>query len=541
LGDVLETDIVIAGTGAAGATLARALSNTNRRVLLLESGGATRDPAADALNEVENIGRLRIGDQWLARNRILGGTSHSWSGRCTPFDESDFGPRLWVEHSGWPLQGTALRPYLDRAAAYLGIVPGAGLATPAFWRSARRRAPALGLDPDILVPHLWSFSQDRANAREPTRFGRHLAGDLGPNVTLLTHATLCDIELNEACTRLTGVQIMLAGGERRHVRAAQLVLACGGIENARLLLNADRQMKAGIGNQNDQVGRYLMDHLRGPTAHIAVRASAGLQRRLGHYRLAGSHVFALGLRLSPVRQAAEGLLNAAAWVDGRIAQDDPWIALKSLAQGRIGALPPIIRNAGLLPAGLFERLVARRGLPRKLDRLELICMCEQVPDPQSRVQLATARDATGLRRARIDWRVHDQEVLTLRRLTMLIICEFKRLGWPVPHPEDWVRDHQAIPDRFLDVAHPTGTTRMGRDPASSVVNEHGEVHGVSGLYVAGSSIFPTAGHANPTLMIVAMALRLADHLMMPAAAVCTAGLHARSYAQDIMNDRQTKP
>lgn len=510
--DALAADLVIAGTGPAGATLARALSGSSLRILLLESGGEMREPAADALNELENAGRPRIADQWLVRNRILGGTSHSWSGRCAPFEAIDFAPRPWVPDSGWPMDAQSLDPYLERAFHYLGVAPGAGRATADFWARARRRPPVPEFDPEQLEPQLWAFSRDRSHASEHTRFGWHLPADLGANVTLVTHATLCDIELNDAASGLRAVHVAAHDGRRRRLTAPHLVLCCGAIENARLLLNADRQVTGGIGNRYDQVGRYLMDHLRGPTAHFALRGSGSLQRRLGHYRLPGGHVFALGLHLSAARQQAEGLLNCAAWIEGRIARDDPWNALKQLARGKPAGLPHLLRNAALLPRGLTERVLARRGLPRKLDRLDLVCMCEQLPDPASRVTLADTRDALGLRRARIDWRVHDPEARTMRRMSALIAAEFARLGLPAPQPAPWVAQEAPLPAEFLDVAHPTGTTRMGRDPQRSVVDANGQVHGVHGLFVAGSSIFPTSGHANPTLTIVALSLRLADHL-----------------------------
>jgi choline dehydrogenase-like flavoprotein len=72
-----------------------------------------------------------------------------------------------------------------------------------------------------------------------------------------------------------------------------------------------------------------------------------------------------------------------------------------------------------------------------------------------------------------------------------------------------------MPDSFVDVAHPTGTTRMADDPTRGVVDRNGMVHGIEGLHVAGSSIFPTAGHCNPTQLIVALAIRLADRLKTP--------------------------
>ncbi|MGE4480799.1 GMC oxidoreductase [Acidocella sp.] len=510
----LDSDVCVVGTGPAGAALARELSGSGLRVLLVESGGMERRPEADALNEVENAGHARIEDQWLVRNRILGGTSHTWSGRCVPFDDIDFRPRAWVPQSGWPLQPGELRPYLERAAPYLGLSVGTGFAGDGFWELAGRRRRIPAFDEDRLIPHFWQFSRAAHGPRGYTRFGPPLPEQLGKAVTLLLNTTLCDIHLNEACDKVAAITLAGEEGERRLVPVKALVLCCGGIENARLLLCANGQIPAGIGNARDQVGRYLMDHLRGPTGQFSLRGTARLRRVFGHYRIAGGQVFAAGLRLSPAMQAQEGLLNASAWLEGRIAGDDPWNAMKALARGRAGPrqMVDIAGNAGLLLRGVRDHVLARNGLPRKIDRLDLVCMIEQWPDPESRVRLSSRRDRLGMPLARIDWRVHEEEARSLRRLTALVAVEFTRLGLPPLHPEAWVAMAGPLPEMFMDVAHPTGTTRMGDDPARSVVDRNSQVHGVSGLFVAGSSVFPTSSHANPTQMIVALALRLADRL-----------------------------
>lgn len=100
----------------------------------------------------------------------------------------------------------------------------------------------------------------------------------------------------------------------------------------------------------------------------------------------------------------------------------------------------------------------------------------------------------------------------MRRITELMVEQLSRMGLEPPVLEDWVRDGAMFPQTFRDVAHPTGTTRMADDPACGVVDAQCQVHGVNGLFIGGSSVFPTAGHANPTQMIVALALRLADTL-----------------------------
>jgi choline dehydrogenase-like flavoprotein len=84
---------------------------------------------------------------------------------------------------------------------------------------------------------------------------------------------------------------------------------------------------------------------------------------------------------------------------------------------------------------------------------------------------------------------------------------------PRPAVPDWVRDGRPDDAVVIDLGHPMGTTRMSDDPATGVVDGNCRVHGVDGLFVAGGSVIPTSGHANPTLMMLALTLRLADHLL----------------------------
>jgi choline dehydrogenase-like flavoprotein len=511
--EILDCDVCIIGSGPAGATIAQELSSGRLRVTVVESGSFTRQDHADALDEVENIGWPRIQDQWLVRNRIVGGSSHSWSGRCVTFDAIDFEQRPWVAESGWPLRVEELDPYLDRAAPYLGLCAGTGFSDARFWQMAGRSAPELTLDSRYLQSYFWQFSRDEKKASEHTRFGWHLAEKLADNVTLLTNATLCHVNVTDNAATVNAVEIAAPDGKRSTLRTGVVILCAGGIENARLLLCSNRTLPTGLGNEHDVVGRYLMDHLRGPTAQFPIKGAEHLRKLFGHYRIKGGQVFAHGVWMSAETQRAEQLLNCAAWLEGAIVEDDPWNALKRVARGKIAPLQDtvaILSNMGLLLRGARDYFIDRNGIPRKIGELRLVCMSEQAPDPESRVTLSSQRDALGIPRARIDWRVHEVEAQSIRRLTELVAAEFSRIGLPAPRADAWILDGAPLPQSFQDVAHPTGTTRMGTDKKRSVVDTQCQVHGIEGLYVAGSSVFPTSGHANPTLMIVALALRLAD-------------------------------
>jgi choline dehydrogenase-like flavoprotein/nucleoside-diphosphate-sugar epimerase len=525
-----ECDLCIIGSGPAGSTIARELSGTGLRVTMLESGGFMRSLEADALNEVENIGRPRVVDQWSVRNRIVGGSSHTWGGRCAPFGAIDLEERPWIPESGWPFEIGDLTPYLDRTAPYLGLAVGSGFSDERFWTLAGRTPPRSEPDPEVLLPFFWQFSRDDEESYpyEYMRIGRHLANRLGPNVTLVAGATALRIKPVESGRAVRSVEFAAPDGHRRTLSAWSVVVCCGAIENARILLSSDTVTPNGLGNDHDLIGRYLMDHSRGPVGSFEIAGSEALQKRFGRYNVRG-HLFRAGLLLSPQIQRAERLLNCAAWLGEVVAPDDPWDALRRACRGK-PQLPAdalaIVSNAGHIVRGLTDYFVERNGIPRKLEALDLDCMCEQRPDRASRVMLSERRDRFGLRLSRIDWRIHEDEPRTMRRMAELVAEQFIRMGLPPLVLAPWVRDGADYPPTIKDVAHPTGTTRMSEDPTKGVVDAQGCVHGVEGLYVAGSSVFPTVSHCNPTQMIVALALRLADHLKARADENRAAGIRA---------------
>jgi choline dehydrogenase-like flavoprotein len=511
----LEADICIVGSGPAGSTIARELDGLDLRVIVVESGGTERSSEVDALNEIENIGRPRVMDQWLVRNRILGGSSHTWTGRCAPFDEIDYENRNWVPHSGWPFGAGELVPFLDRAAPYLGLGIGSGFSDHCFWKLFGRRHFSPAISEDLLHTFFWQFSKDDANSFDYMRFGKSLrTATLKSNIIL--NATVTNINTNPEATIVRSLDLRSMDGALRQVKARCIVLCAGGIENARLLLASRNAMSAGLGNQNDQVGRFLMDHPRGRIGVFDVANSEALQQWFGLYNLRGrrgGHRFRRGFRLSPDYQRKHKLLNAAVWLNEVVTNDDPWNALSRMLRGRGN----IARNAlsvgsnlGLVARGLKQFIIEKNGIPRKLDRLELECIVEQQPDPTSRITLSDRRDRLGVPISRIDWKIGEPEERTVRTIGRLVQSEFRRLSLNELHLDNWLTRGEGLPLSFPDIAHPTGTTRMSDSPKTGVVDSTCQVHDVQGLFVAGSSIFPTSGHANPTLMIVATAIRLAD-------------------------------
>ncbi|MFE3755030.1 GMC oxidoreductase [Nocardia tengchongensis] len=513
----LTADLCIIGSGPAGLTLAAELAGSSLRVLVLESGGRELTPDGDALNDIENVGAARAQPYRNARNRILGGSSHTWSGRCAPLDELDFARRSWVPFSGWPIGSSEVEPYLDRAAAHLGLGYGAGFTGDRFWELADRNPPAQEVDRRWVRPYFWQISKDPADPFDSKRFGPHAAEITAANVRILLNATVTHIDTDPAGVRVEALRVADSTGNERIVRATRIVLATGGIENARLLLASNRIAPAGVGNRHDVVGRYLLDHRCGVVGMLDPHSSAAARDRFGKYVVktrGGKHTFLHGLALSPDLQADEGLLNCALWIQEVPAEDDPWESVKNLLRGHMNLhdARTVASNPGLLLSGAKRRLIDHTGLPRKLEQVELRCMVEQAPNPDSRISLGDTVDRLGLPHPRIDWKTSAQEDTTVRRAAALVAGEFARLGYTPPALDEWVREASSLPPRLTDWAHPTGATRMSADPRTGVVDRDCRVHGMENLYIAGSSVFPTNGHANPTLTIVALAVRLAERL-----------------------------
>ena len=521
-GSTIETDLCIVGSGPAGLSIAKEFVGSTVQVLIVESGSKTEDPEAQSLYEIENVGAPRQLNQDVIRYRILGGTSHIWTGRCAPFDELDFQQRSWVPHSGWSIARRSLDSYLERAGDNLGIGP--HCYDQRLWQAFKVNRPASSLDETVLKPVFWQFSKHSTNPQEPARFGQGFMPETAPNIELLMNANVTHLNTNPAGSRLESIEVTSLNGKRVTVKAKAIVLCCGGIENARLMLASNRIVPQGVGNQNDVVGRFLMDHPGCVLGSFDPDSAKQVRDRFGHYWLdntKGRHVYLHGISLSHKLQAQEQLLNCAAYLETVVAEDDPWGAMKALkASLQAGQLTPQAYRSALalltqphaIGHGLYRRYLKHRPTINKANRVELFCHVEQRPDPESRVTLSDKRDRLGVPISKLNWKISEQERQSVRRLAHLICDEFDRLNLPKPVLSDWLEQKSGWESNFSDRAHPTGTTRMSDDPKQGVVDSNCQVHEVEGLFVAGSSVFPTAGYANPTLMIVAMSLRLADWL-----------------------------
>jgi len=564
-GTVFDADVAIVGGGPAGLTIAREFFGTSARVLVLESGLLDETPHHAALAELESVGEPRTEAQkqkrvafhgasahlWSqnlqpygVRCRALGGSTHAWAGKSAAFDPIDFAQRSWVPFSGWPIAHKSLAPYLDRAAHVLNLGP--NIYDENLWKLIGIAPPEPRLDMDGLRAFFWQFARSRLDHLDIMRFGREFVALKADNVRVLLNATVRQIELTTDGRNFDGLEIATIDGARSTVRAKSAVIAASGIENPRLLLASNAIQSPGIGNSHDLVGRFLMDHAGARVGRFDQAGLAPIAKRFGFYgvRHGGqTSMYMHGLALSPALQEREELLHSAVYFMPERSPDDPWDALKRLLRGK-SAYPlrdalAVASGARLLANGIGMKVLSSpatptmlkdfivdtairhrpnlvaeefqsRGLPHKLTGVWIDAISEQRPDPDSRVSLSKRKDRLDVPLAKVNWRINDEERRTLVRIAHLTRDAFARAGLPKPILESWVAEQRLADGVIIDMAHSLGTTRMSEDPRSGVVDENCQVHGVRGLYVAGASVFPTSGHANPTLMILALAIRLAD-------------------------------
>ncbi|WP_207477682.1 FAD-dependent oxidoreductase [Arenibaculum pallidiluteum] len=512
-GSTLETDVCIVGAGPAGISMAMALAGTRTRVLLLESGGFEFEPDTQDLYDGETAG-LPYFDLTAARLRYFGGTSGHWDNWCNQMTGIDFRRRDWVPHSGWPIGESDLEPYYARARPICGLDRHRPLE--AIWNSLR--VDPLPLDPAHLDYRFWEFAG-------PVRFGEAYRQPLkdAPNVRVLLHANVVNVQTDPEGGAVTRLDLRTLEGKTATVTAQSYVLACGGIENARLLLASNSVESTGVGNRHDLVGRYFQEHILDVLGTVVTDDPLAMIERFGSTWL-GKHGYTAGIMMSEAAQEREQVLNCSVMMRYSASGDAVKTMKRLQNQVKAGRLPDnlaagvwnIVQDLDMFAYNVYRRKML--GLPvlpkpEDLQAISFVCHNEQAPNPDSRVTLTGDRDRFGMQRVRLDWRTGELDKRTVMRHARALGAEFSRTGAGIFRIEPWVEDESmSWSPRMEGGYHHMGTTRMAADPRQGVVDGDCQVHGVRNLYIAGSSVFPTGGNINPTLTIVALALRLADHL-----------------------------
>lgn len=452
-------DVCICGAGPAGITLAVALAARGRRVALMEAGGLEVTTESQDLYRGESVG-LPYFPLDACRLRYLGGSSNHWGGYTRPLDARDFAPLSGVSSGGWPVAKAELDAHAEHTAEILDLP-----------------SPATPLDifagkEELLEPGIYRVS--------PVQFGAKYRDELTRSslVSLLLNANLVNVELRENLRSVAAMRFRAyTRDEAFAVNARHYAICCGALENARILLNANRQLPNGIGNQHDQVGRYFCEHVE-----------VGVGRAVLAQPLADEAFYFATDRLIAERKCQSFEIT----------------------------LLPLERNAASCALPFAERLAeALRNPGSACFDASISAVIGQATIPESRVRLANTADRFGLRQLALDWRLADADGQTLRIAAEEFGRALARHDVGRLRLDPWVTQ----PDAGLPISNEQGgsshhmcTTRMGNDPRTGVVDRDCRVHGLENLYIGGSSVFASPGVSNPTFTIVQLALRLADQI-----------------------------
>ncbi|MBV8629319.1 MAG: GMC family oxidoreductase [Silvibacterium sp.] len=525
-------EVCIVGTGPVGISLAMELERLGHEVLMLESGAADFDAATAADRRAEIVDPRRHAPMEIAACRALGGTSWTWGGRCVPYDDIDFMQRKFVPESDWPISHEEIRPWYRQACDYL-------LCGDDTFEKPLARELTHGITAGFV--ERWA-TESRVILKHRERLEK------SERIKVCLNSTVVDLDLGAEGSSVQSVVVATPNGNFR-IRAGQVVLATGGVETTRLLLSVQRRWPKHFGGVGGPLGRYYMGHISGKIASIVLDDPSTINDYDFILDSNGSY-YRRRFMLTSEAQVQNKLLNTAFWPDNPPFYDPghrsgvlsavflalafPPTGRRLLSEGirlaHTGPKPyPIAAHlynavlgaprAALDVYGILrDRFIRKPKKPGFLvrnqgGRYALHYHAEQIPNPDSRITLSGELDRYGMPRACIDLRYVDQDgesVIDSHRVldTGLRANKIGRL-------EFWYTQeklHERVMDQAADGYHQVGTTRMGTDPARSVVDSDLRIRGVDNLYVASSSVFPTSGQANSTLLAVAFAMRLANHL-----------------------------
>ncbi len=492
---IIEGDICIVGAGAAGVSIALDWSNSGYKVILLEGGGFEFDNKLQDLYKGKSTGQ-KYYPLHGTRLHYFGGTTGHWAGMCSPFDEIDFMKRDWVPESGWPITKQDLDPYYAKAQKVLKLGPYEYDLS--YWQKESENLVPFPLDDEVVWNKMWQFSK--------ARFGTLYKDEIvnSSNIHLYTYANVVDILTNENTSVVKELKVKNHEGKVHTVKAKQFIMACGAIQNARMLLASNSQAKNGLGNDNDLVGRYFMEHLEIATGELWLMKPfpTDLYTRWGEPRAE--------LAITKKTQTENKILNGT-------------LSLIELSRAK-----HVIPRMELLQVDnydeaekLFWANQAEADEKAKLENtgsiaraFEFQIRIEQAPNPLSRVTIGPDKDELGVPRINFNWALTELDKRSIRKVNWLVGEQMGKANLGRVKLREFLQDENdySWPSGTNAGWHHMGTTRMSIDPKKGVVDENCLVHGIENLYIAGSGCYTTSGASNPTLTLVALSLRLSDYL-----------------------------
>jgi len=511
-------DICVVGAGIAGLTLVSALRQSGLKVLMLEGGGLLHEPRSQSLfeSEMDFAGEVNIG-VGNGRFRVFGGSGTRWDGVLIPLATHELSSRTTINGIGWPINNAELAPYFDRLDTMLGLK--GSRFDESCYQVAGRATPTLAADDDTL-----SVRVSKMLPWHKRDIGRFLGPSLNkdPDVVVLYHANAVELVRGERRDVVTGVRVRSYTGREQVFTARHFIIAAGSIESVRLLLVSYSLHPDGMGDRWKLLGCGFNDHVVLRAGTVTTDSGSRL-RQVARGFYIGDVMHTPRFQLSQQAQAEEDCLSGYANVYFEAAPESAFTKIRTVlddyqARGvralRRSPYWTLLRGTPDLVSGFLARSVLGLQPISSRSTPTIYLVAEQPSRGDARIRIAEGYDAVGMPRLALAWQVGDAELRTLtvvgRRLEALLLRN--RIGAVTWFDEAFDPKEGARPDRVVDQYHHAGVARMSASASDGVVDADCRVHGMQNLYLASAAVFPSGGCSNPTFTIMALALRLAEHL-----------------------------
>lgn len=497
---VKKAQVAVIGSGPAGLTLARALSSQGLDVIIISSGNSGYDRRNQELYDGKIIDNIQSIPLSASRLRMFGGTSNHWTGHCGPFDDIDFYARDFLPNSGWPISSSELQKYYKEAQKILEL--------------GKYDYNELVFENSPIFKNLGPFKKSILK-QNPFRFGPEWRDFFkkSKRVYVLENANLTKLVTNSNGTRISELIVKNLDGQSCKIICKQIVLACGGVENARILLNSN------LSERLPCIGRFYAFHPRviGAELHLAKPISKNNNFQWHQIDESTKKQF---IRYSSEYQLSQKQPNYAMNLMNSYRKKSPEfqaaLRLRNRLQGNSDKgdisddLLTVISNFG----GLISEYKAHRSFG-EIDTLNLMTYVDPIPNYSNKIMLNNDKDELGMKKCTVFWKPSEDDIDYTYEFNVKFaeMVGLNGIGRVKINP--MLRDQSTyikLVQNSSGGGHQMGTTRISDSNDSGVVNHNLKVHGIDNLFCAGSSVFPTYSWVNPTMTIVALSIRLANHL-----------------------------
>ena len=493
----------------------------NKKIIMIDSGKIKYDNKIQTLNDIDQKG-IQFRENHMNRIRQLGGSANLWANQLMILKKHDVEKRDWVAKDfSWPFNYDELKLYYEEV---IKTIYNDNFKSLNYFNPIEEDNRNFFLENEFLNTnmfefnnHFWPSKVEKFNI--DSKFTKKIIHS--KNLKFFENFTATEIKTNDETQTIESIKIQ-SGDKICVIKANYFVLACGTIENARLLFNNEKYSKL---LENPNTGKYFMDHPRinfgvlKSDKKIPLSALFGIKYKNYDYRKS--------LRLSEKYQQQNQILDAYAFVDPKYKKEDEIIFENFLLEFKkivkLNGIPKInYKNINLKK--IFEQVylklspqissstinnILRKFFERKnycfsFNEIDINYQAEQFPNINSKIYLSNKKDIFKQNTAIVDWKLNDIDYKTHNEFVMILKEKYK--------VHKFLKFEENKDKKITDASHHSGTTRMSLNKSDGVVNKNCKVHEINNLYISGSSVFRSAGSVNPGLTNMAMSIRLGKYL-----------------------------